>query len=159
MAVTSTPLNRPAAPVGKESAIVRRATLRRQRGAVERSTAWIVLALSVLGTIAALAGGWTPLVIGIINLDPQWSAIIGGVAIQGALTFLEWWYFDNPLVAWPARAFDTLLTALGYGPLVLVALTAFLVARHAPAPLYLAWGIVGLVSLLAAWYPESRLVD
>lgn len=147
------------APAGKDSAVVSRAQLRRQRGKVERATAWIVLFVSVLGTIAALAGGWTPLIAGIISLRPQWSAIIGGAAIQALLTFLEWYYFDQPLVSWPARAFDAITTALGYGPLVIVSLVTFLVARGAPQAPYLAWGIIGLVSLAVAWYPESRLVD
>lgn len=144
---------------GKDSAIVKRATLRRQRGAVERATAWIVLVLSVLGTIAALAGGWELLIGNILARTPQWSAIIGGFAIQAVLTFLEWYYFDTPMVAWPARMFDTATTAIGYGPLFIAPLLTFLVVRNLPQPLYLAWLIIGLVSLAVAWYPESRLVD
>jgi hypothetical protein len=155
MAVTSTPLTRPT----KESAIVKRATLRRQRGAIERWTAWIVLFVSVLGTIAALAGGWVPLISSIATLRPNWAAIGGGFGIQVLLTFLEWHYFDVPMVAWPARIVDMLTTALGYGPLVLIGLVGALVARGVPYPLYAAWAIIGLVSLLIAWYPESRLVD
>src|SRR5205085_6420165 len=42
----------------KESAVVSRARLRKQRGAVERWTAWVVLFVSFLGTVVALAGGW-----------------------------------------------------------------------------------------------------
>jgi hypothetical protein len=145
----------------KESAIVSRTRLRKQRGNIERATAWIVLVLSVLGTIATFAGGWTPLVAGIIARTPQWYAIVGGIALQVVLTFLEWYYFDQPFIAWPARGFDTLMTALGYGPLVLVGLVTFLVARGVPFAQvgYVAWGIIGLVSLAIAWYPESRLVD
>jgi hypothetical protein len=143
----------------KESAVVRRATLRRQRGTVERSTAWIVLVLSALGTIAALAGGWKPLIDSFRAAAPLWGAIVGGLAIQGVLTFLEWYYFDQPMISWPARLFDTIATALGYGPLFLVSLLSFLVAKDVPQPQYAAWIIIGLVSLLIAWYPESRLVD
>lgn len=156
MPVTSTPI---AGRVGKESAIVRRATLRRQRGAIERWTAWIVLFVSVMGTIAALAGGWAPLITGVVALRPNWAAIGGGFGIQVLLTFLEWHYFDVPMVAWPARIADTAATALGYGPLVIVALTVLLASKGAPSPYYAAWAIIGLVSLLIAWYPESRLVD
>jgi hypothetical protein len=160
MAVTSKPLNNgKAAQRGKESAIVGRATLRRQRGSIERYTAWIVLFVSVLGTIAWLAGGWMPLIAGIVTLRPNWAAIGGGFGIQVLLTFLEWHYFDVLMVAWPARLADTAATALGYGPLVIVGLTLFLASKGVPSPLYAAWGIIGLVSLLTAWYPESRLVD
>jgi hypothetical protein len=149
----------PPARHSKESAIIRRATLRRQRGSVERATAWIVLSLSVLGTIATLAGGWTPLIEGVVSRAPQWSAIVGGLALQIVLTFLEWYYFDTPIIAWPARTFDTITTMLGYGPLFSAPLLAFLIARGAPMAIYVAWAIIGLVSLAVAWYPESRLVD
>jgi hypothetical protein len=148
-----------AAAAHKDSAIVRRATLRRQRGAVERWTAFGVLFISVLGTVATLAGGWLPLIAGIRALSPNWAAIAGGAAIQALLTFLQWHYFDRPLVSWPARLADTVLTALGYGPLVVAALIAALAAREVPLPFYAAWGVIGLASLLTAWYPESRLVD
>ena len=144
---------------GKASAIVSRERLRRQRGGVERATAWIVLLVSVFGSVAALAGGWQPLIAGIVTRHPQWYAIVGGIGLQVALTFLEWYYFDSPLVSWPARLLDTVLTALGYGPLVFVSLVAFLAARHVPQPVYVADGIILLFSLAVAWYPESRLVD
>ena len=159
MAVTSQPMNNTPTRPTKESAIVKRATLRRQRGAIERYTAWIVLFVSVLGTIAALAGGWVPLIAGVVGLHPNWAAIGGGLAVQALLTFLEWHYFDVPMVAWPARLADMVATALGYGPLVIAGLVGYLAAKQVPSPEYAAWGIIGLVSLLIAWYPESRLVD
>lgn len=153
------PAEAPRATLRKESAVIRRATLRRQRGTVERSTAWIVLFISVLGTVATLAGGWEPLVGGFLQRDPLWSAVVGGIAIQALLTFLEWYYFDQPMISWPARLGDTVLTALGYGPLVLIPLVSLLTARGVTGALYLAWLIIGVVSFLIAWYPESRLVD
>jgi len=156
MAVTTAPLVTPRA---KESAVVRRATLRKQRGKVERATAWIVLFVSALGTIATFAGGWEPLIASIRALRPNWAAIAGGVGAQALLTFLEWHYYDVPLVSWPARFFDTILTALGYGPLVAALLIGILTTRNAPLPFQLAWGIIILVSFLIAYYPESRLVE
>lgn len=143
----------------KDSAVVRRATLRKQRGSIERATAWIVLFVSVLGSIATLAGGWGPLIGGFVQLQPKWSAIAGGLAIQALLTFLEWYYFDQPMISWPARLADTVLTALGYGPLVLIPLVSLLLTRGVTQAGYVAWLIIGLVSLAIAWYPESRLVD
>lgn len=155
MPVTSTPLG----ATKKNSAVVRRTTLRSQRGGIERSTAWIVLFVSFLGTVAALAGGWTPLIAGIVALKPNWAAIVGGFGAQAVLTALELYYYDTPLVSWGARGVDTALTALGYGPLVLAPLTAALIARQVPSPLYAAWGVIAVFSLLTAWYPESRLVE
>jgi len=153
MAVRSTSMGR------KESAVISRARLRQQRGAVERWTALVVLFASFLGTIVALAGGWPVFIASLRALTPNWAAILGGLAVQGLLTFLEWHYFDQPIIAWGARVFDTIATAVGYGPLVIVGLTALLDTRGVPSSLYVAWFIIGLASLATAWYPESRLVE
>lgn len=143
----------------KASAVVGRATLRRQRGSVERATAWIVLFMSFLGTIVAFHGGWTPLIESVVAMQPNIAAWLFGFGLQLLLTFLQWYYYDNRIVAWTARGFDTWFTAVGYGPLFLASLMVFLAGRGIESPLYLAWGIIGIASLLAAWYPESRLVD
>lgn len=159
--ITSKPLDNGKVVEGrrKPSAVIGRVTMRRQRGAIERATAWIVLFMSFLGTVVAFHGGWIPLIESIANWQPNIAAWSFGLALQGVLTFLQWWYYDRKMIAWIARGIDTWLTALGYGPLFLASLMAWLVARGIENPLYLAWGIIGLVSLLAAWYPESRLVD
>lgn len=142
----------------KESAVISRARLRRQRGAVERWTAYVVLFVSFLGTVVALAGGWEPFIASLIALRPGVAALAGGIGLQALLTFLQWHYYDHRMIAWTARGIDTAFTAVGYGPLVLVPLVAF-VATWTTYPLYLAWAIIGIVSLLIAWYPENRLVD
>jgi len=164
--VTSKPMRDP-----KESAIITRARLRKQRGSIERWTAWVVLLVSFLGSIAALHGGWPPLIASIRTLQPHWAALLGGLAIQALLTYLEWHYFDVPLIAWLARLFDALTTALGYGPLVEGWLRDASIALMVSDPSELttpaiqlqgdiaAWCIIGIVSLLVAWYPESRLVE
>lgn len=143
----------------KESAIVSRSRLRRQRGAIERWTALVVLFVSFLGTIVTFAGGWPPFLAGLRTFQPAWGAIGGGLFVQGLLTYFQWHYFDRRYVSFPARIADAVLTALGYGPLVIDALTLYLTSRDAPQPLYLAWLVIGLVSYALAWYPESRLVD
>jgi len=151
MTVESKPLH------SKQSAIVSRATLDRQRGAFERAMAFGVLFFSFAGTVAALSGGWTAL-----RANPQPAPIIGGLAIQAALTAAEWWYGKGrgPWVYRSALLIDTALTTLGYGPLVVDWLSSYLAARGvgALAPV-LAWGLIGVVSWLIAWYPEKTLID
>lgn len=144
---------------GKESAIISRARLRRQRGAVERNTAYVVLFVSFLGTVVAFAGGWPAFIASLQSLQPSVAAIAGGIGLQALLTYLQWHYFDKPPIAWAARGADTALTAIGYGPLFAPWLTMQLAARAVPESLYVAWAILGLVSLAVAWYPESRLVE
>src|SRR5262249_19920667 len=141
----------------KQSAIVRRETLDAQRGAFERFSAFGVLFFSFAGTIAALSGGWTALA-----EHPQIASIAGGVVTQLALTVAGWWYGAGR-EGWRYRialAIDAALTAAGYGPLIVPWLTSYLAAHGiGDAALYLAWGIVGGVSLLIAYYPERILID
>lgn len=143
-----------AARTAKESAIVSRSTLRRQRGAIERWTALVGLFISFAGTIAALAGGW-PSLIG----NPHVAPIVGGLLVQGLLTYLQWHYYDLRWISTPSRVIDAALTALGYGPLFHPWLMGQLAARDVFEPWYVAWAIVGLVSYGLAWYPESRLIE
>lgn len=149
------------AATAKESAIVSRARLRRQRGAIERWTAFIGLFISFLGTIAAFAGGWPALI-----SAPRIAPIVSGLAAQGLLTYLQWHYYDNRLLSRPSRVADAVLTALGYGPLFHTGLMAAVAARidipgtpPSDTAWYAAWAIIGLIAYGLAWYPESRLVE
>jgi hypothetical protein len=141
----------------KQSAIVSRATLDRQRGAFERLSAFVVLFFSFAGTIAALSGGW-----GALRSDPQLAPIFGGLALQGILTVVQWWYGAGRGV-WRYRlslCADSALTALGYGPLIVPWLGAYVATKGAGAAAEpLAWAAVGIVSMLVAWYPERQLID
>jgi hypothetical protein len=139
----------------KASAIVSRATLDRQRGAVERWSALVVLVIGVLGTVVAFHGGWAP----VLALHISTAALVGGLAVQGLLTYLEWYYHDLLLVAWSARVIDATLTAIGYSGLLVAPLAELLHGRGVDLAGSVSWVIVWLVSLLIAWYPESRLVD
>jgi len=138
----------------KESAIIGQAQLRKQRGKVEQISAGVVLILSALGTIVAFHGSWAALF-----THFSWAALSGGILIQVVLTYLEWHYYDQFYVSWSARGLDTYLTALGFGPLFVPWITEQLTARAVPQSFYSAWAIVAAVSLLIAWWPESRLID
>lgn len=149
----------PARSSGKQSAVVTRADLRKQRGSVERFMAWLVLLLSFVGSIVALHGGWPPFIASLTDGPLQLGALLGGVIVQVVLTFLEWYYFDRALIAWGARLADTALTALGYGPLVAAPLAAWLATYAASGAAALAWFLIFVLSFAVAWFPESRLVD
>lgn len=141
----------------KQSAIVSREALDRQRGAFERFTAFGVLFFSFAGTIAALSGGWTAL-----RSDPRLAPIALGVLIQAALTAAEWWYgaHRGPWRYRTALVVDSGLTTVGYGPLVVPWLTAYLAARGAGELAdVVAWIVVGALAALIAWYPERTLID
>lgn len=141
----------------KESAIVTRATLDRQRGTFERFSAFGILFFSFAGTIAALSGGWSELA-----AHPRLAPIAGGLAAQAALTAAEWWYGAGR-GRWRYRLAllaDSVLTTIGYGPLVIPWLAPYLAARslgELAEPV--AWGIVGIAAWLVAWYPEHTLID
>ena len=68
--------------IAKESAIVTRARLRKQRGAIERWTALVVLFVSFLGTIVALAGGWPTFLAGWRILQPAWVRLLVGLLFR-----------------------------------------------------------------------------
>ncbi len=148
---------REAPPKRKDSAIVSRATLDRQRGAFERIMAVILLFVSFAGSIAALSGGWAALI-----AAPRAGYILSGVAAQVALTAAEWWYGAGR-GRWRYRlalSLDTALTAIGYGPLIAPPLALYLAARGVgDLSTVLAWAIVVIASALLAWYPEMTLID
>jgi hypothetical protein len=147
--------SRPTKP--KQSAIVSRATLDRQRGAFERLSAFVVLFFSFAGTIAALSGGWTAL-----RTNPQIAPILGGIAAQGIFTVVEWWYGSGrgPWRYRLALCADSALTALGYGPLIVPWLSGYLADKGlGELAVIVAWCIIGAASLAIAWYPERQLID
>lgn len=141
----------------KESAIVSRATLDRQRGAFERIMAAGLLFISFAGTIAAVSGGWAALL-----SNPRPGAIAIGVVTQIALTAAEWWYGAGrgPWRYRLALCIDTAFTAVGYGPLIAPWLVPYLAGKGlGDAAALVAWPLIVLASAALAWYPEYALID
>lgn len=148
-----------------EPGVISRAAVRRSRTTVEKALAWGVLALSWLGSVVTTSRGWT-----LFLTNPSPAAIGIGLAFQAVLTYLQWAYDDKRWVAWPSRAIDALLTALGYGFLFVGGLSDLFAVTGLPNLLWplgwwmvtscglVAWGVIYLVSLLVAWYPEKTLV-
>lgn len=153
MSVRNEPLNKQR----KESAIVSRATLDRQRGAFERMSAIGILFFSFAGSIAALSGGWSAL-----RSEPRLAPIAAGIAIQVTLTAAQWWYGAGR-GRWRYRlalAIDAALTTVGYGPLIAPPLAGYFAAKGlADMATPLAWIVVGGVSLAVAYFPERTLID
>jgi hypothetical protein len=141
----------------KQSAIVSRATLDKQRGTFERFTALGILFFSFAGTVAAFSGGWSALA-----SQPRLAPIAGGIAAQVGLTAAQWWYGSGrgPWRYRASLALDSALTTIGYAPLIVPWLAPYLAGRGAgevAAPL--AWLVIGVLSFLVAWYPERTLID
>lgn len=143
--------------VRKESAVWSHTQLQKQRGKVERYTAWVVLFISFIGSVVAFNGGWP----NVTALKFSIAGTLGGLVLQLVLTYLEWHYHDKRLISWGARVIDTITTAIGYGSLVLTPLTKYLMSKDvSPENAVLgAWAIIVIVSFFVAWYPESRLVE
>lgn len=141
----------------KQSAILTRAMLDRQRGIFERFSALAVLFFSFAGTVAAFSGGWEAL-----TSAPRIAPIVGGLAAQTALTAIEWWYGARrgPWRYRIALLVDTGLTTAGYGPLIVPWLGGYLAARGAgEVGEPIAWVITALIAAGVAWYPERTLID
>jgi MFS family permease len=156
MSVRSEPLTSTSART-KQSAIVSRATLDRQRGSFERMMAIILLFVSFAGSVAAFSGGWAALL-----AAPSVGVILAGIAVQVALTASQWWYGSGrgPWRYRLALLFDTALTAVGFGPLVVPPLATYLLARGVgDLASALAWCIIIIASALLAWFPEKTLID
>jgi hypothetical protein len=150
----------------KQSALVSREALDRQRSTFERFSALAVLFLSFAGTIAAFSGGWSALV-----SAPRLAPILVGLVTQALLTAGQWWYGARR-GPWRYRAallIDSALTTAGYGPLIVPWLGGYLARRIAPAGQVaegylvlaepIAWGLLVVASALIAWYPEKTLID
>jgi hypothetical protein len=145
---------------------IRRADLERTRGPIERASAWLVLFGSLLGAVVTFHGGWAALF-----AQPSIGRIAAGVVLQLVLTWLQWSYYHNLVISWPARGVDALTTALAYGPIVHGDIAGWFVSGGAGTEPVLAglgpyswaassaWLVIYLASLVVAWYPESRLVD
>jgi hypothetical protein len=102
-------------------------------------------------------GGWGP----ILSLQLGLAATLGGALLQTVLTWLQWAY-GHRRTSWPYLAglgTDAGLTTYGFGPLLVPIAAPILAARGIPEAQLVGWFIVGLVALLLAWYPESRLID
>lgn len=141
----------------KQSAIISRATLDKQRGAFERFSALGLLLLSFAGTIAALSGGWTAL-----RSEPRLAPIAGGFMLQLALTATEYWYGAGrgPWRYRLALCLDSALTAVGYGPLLVPGLSSYLSTRGTGELADVAaWFVVAVAAVVLAWWPERTLID
>ena len=139
----------------KSSAIITRRQLDLARGPIERGSAWMLLLLSILGTVVSLHGGWEP----VLTFKLSLSAVVGGVLLQIGLTALEWMYGSQRrhLVYLAALTADTALTAVGYAPILMPSLLRMF--AESAAPMLFAHALIAAFAVALAAYPESRMVE
>ena len=75
----------------KGSAITGRGNMVQTRHWVERAIAIALLIVSVLGTVVVLHGGWAPF----LRFEFTVAGVLGGLLLQGVLTWAQWAYGDN----------------------------------------------------------------
>lgn len=147
----------------KDSAMLSQAQIDRARPGIERSFAWVLLALSFTGAVAALHArppdfdGVRPLLQG--QIDPV--LVAAGVGLQGGCTLIQWLYRKRR--SWlraAALTVDAVSTAIGYAPLALPMIaTALALVASADTASWGAWIVLVVASFVLAFIPESVLID
>lgn len=159
MGIRSAPTGNPQRPKG--TAVVRGETVDELARHTVRWTSLIVLAVSFIGAIIAINGRWPTT----WRVWEQLSllAVIGGIAVQGFCTLMEWAnrkrrlsiQYIGPLVI------DLGSTYIGFAPLLVPPFSRGLKSAGLPETVSLVLAHIGVV-LLALWfayYPEQTLID
>lgn len=171
------PAPSPTTPRRKETAIVRGTTVDAVAVRLMRFGAIALLAMSFLGTVIAINGGWEPI---IAAWPAPWQGIsllaaVVGLSLQGWITLIEWYQRrrKSGLLYLSHASVDVIFTYMGYAPILapfftagltdmgLVAwLATFLDQEPAVALVtLLATTIVGILSVILAVLPEQMLVE
>ena len=135
---------------------IKRSELIRKRKWFSWYAAWVLLFMGVVGSIVAGNGGW----VNVLSGKFTYAGTIGAILAQTILTGIQWSMPDHKALVYLSRALDAVLTFVGYGPLVLISTTGILVTLGIPFQYayYYACGIIYMVAVIVAWYPEFRLV-
>ena len=150
-----------APPVGvarrKSSAILSRSRhLAPARLGFERLMAGGVLFLSVVGSVAAVHGGFLPMV-----TAPKIGLIAIAIAVQAVITGVEWLY-SHQRVGWPyliTFGVDVALTVLGYRDVAIPRFADIAAWGGLPEPILVGGIALVIASGFIAWYPESALIN
>ena len=141
----------------KSSAILSRSKhLAPARLGFERATAGGVLLLSAAGSVAAVHGGFLPMV-----AAPQIGLAALAILFQVIITGAEWLYCHQR-VSWPyllAFFFDVALTVVGYRDVAMPRFAAITAWLGSPDPMLTGGLLLVLVAGFIAWYPESALIN
>lgn len=149
----------------KDTAVVRGETVDRAAIGIMRYGAIALLAISFLGSVVALNGGWGP----ILAAWPQpWRGVnllaaVVGVGLQIWLTLIEWHKRHNKLslLYITHLAIDAALTFLGYAPILVPFFTGGFVKLNVEAGLarYAAGALTVVLVVILAKLPEELLVE
>lgn len=164
------PEAQPHSSIGKDTAIVSGAKLRRMRTPLERFIGFALLFGSVLGNVLAFNGGK------IVPITT--AALVLGIGMQAVLTLLQWVYKPHgrgfaghfTTLKWPylaSVAAGTGLSIVGYATVLYTpALRVFLpmprlqfILAGMPGPVLATWLLIAVVSLVIEVIPENILVD
>lgn len=113
-----------------------------------------VLALSYVGTVAAINGSWFPMRV---------ESLVAGIGLQAFLTLIQWWKrrnkFSIPYLS--SLGVDALLTFLGFRTLVVPFFVAGLtkLSVELSSATVVSLVVTGILAITVAVLPEQMLID
>lgn len=148
-------------PAPRGTAIVKGETIDEIARHTVRWTSLVVLLVSFIGAIVAINGAWPSPWYDVRQLSP--IAVVGGIAIQGFCTLMEWSnrkrrlspQYIGPLLL------DLGSTYIGFAPLLAPIFIGGLTRAGLPstAGAIVAHAGVIMLAIWFAYYPEQNLVD
>jgi hypothetical protein len=156
-------------PIGdarrKDTALIRGETVDKAAVGIMRYGAIALLAMSFLGSVVALNGGWQP----IIEAWPKpWLGVsvlaaVVGVGLQSWLTMIQWHKRHNKLslLYITHLTIDATLTFLGYYPILVPFFAGGFtkISLSTSEAQYAAFALTAVLALILAKIPEEMLVD
>ena len=152
----------------KDTAIVRGETVDKAAIGIMRYGAIVLLAVSFVGSVVALNGGWQP----VIDAWPRpWQGVnllaaVVGVGLQSWLTMIQWHRRHNKrsLLYITHLAIDASLTFIGYYPILVPFFASGFMklgieVQNAQYAQYAAFALTAILALILAKIPEEMLVD
>jgi hypothetical protein len=156
-------------PIGdarrKDTAVIRGETVDKAAIGIMRYGAIVLLAVSFVGSVVALNGGWAP----IIEAWPKpWLGVsvlaaVVGIGLQAWLTMIQWHKRHNKLslLYITHLTIDATLTFLGFYPILVPFLTGGFdkLGLEAQSAQNAAFALTAVLAFILAKIPEEMLVD
>jgi hypothetical protein len=149
----------------KDTAVIRGETVDKAAIGIMRYGAIVLLAVSFLGSVVALNGGWAP----ITEAWPRpWQGVnllaaVVGVGLQAWLTMIQWHKRHNKLslLYITHLTIDATLTFLGFYPILVPFFAGGFtkIGLSTSEAQYAAFALTAVLALILAKIPEEMLVD